>query len=179
MTRRPISPPLQTPASHGEIVRHYILHKRSRLHDELAWFAGQPSFPRALDEAVHARDRRGRRLSHQRRLVRHVIPAAFPLLQAISTQLQQSASFDDLMAQVERALSGIPRAGDLYYYDTALSLGAFLGLYPTRVFLQTGARQGALCLSRSHRNRSVLLATFPIAFRALAPFEMENLLCIY
>lgn len=179
MAQRPISPPLRSPASHAEIVRHFILHKRNKLHDELDWFAGQSSFSKALDEAVHARDRRGKRLSHQRRLVRHVIPAAFPHLQKVSTQLRHSASFDDLLLHIEKALSGIPRAGDLYFYDTALRLGAFLGLYPTRVFLQTGARRGALRLSRKHQNRSVPLAEFPVDFRALAPFEMENLLCIY
>ena len=179
MARSSITPSLQAPASHGEIVRHFILHKRHKLHDELAWFAGQASFPRALDEAVHARDPRGKRLSHQRRLVRHVIPAAFPALKTISTQLRHSASFDNLLSQIEQALSGIPGAGDLYFYDTALRLGSFLGLYPTRVFLQTGALKGALRLSRRYRNRSISLAEFPVAFRALAPFEMENLLCSY
>jgi hypothetical protein len=179
MARRPITPPLQSQPSHGEIVRHFILHKRGKLHTELARFAQQASFPRLLDEAVHARDHRGKRLSHQRRLARHVIPKAFLALKAISTQLQHSSSFDDLLHQIERALSEIPGAGDLYFYDTALRIGAFLGLYPTRVFLQTGALKGALRLSSKYRRRSTSLAEFPVAFRALAPFEMENLLCIY
>jgi hypothetical protein len=173
------SPPLPSPVSHYEIVRHFILHKRNKLHDELAWFASQPSFARALDEAVHARDKHGKRLSHQRRLVRHVIPAAFSLLQAQTHQLEQSNSFDALLAQIELALSGVPHAGDLYFYDTALRLGAFLGLYPTRVFLQTGARKGALRLSSAYQNRSIPLSNFPEPFHALAPFEMENLLCSY
>lgn len=179
MSKKPILPPLSEPASHTDVVRHFIRHRRELLHEELDWFAKQPSFARALDEAAHARDQCGKRLDHQRRLLRHVIPASYPLLQAQARQLDLSQSFDDLLLQVERALAGVYRAGDLYFYDTALRLGAYLGFHPTRVFLQTGSLTGARKLSRVSRARSLPLSAFPEPFHALAPFEMENVLCLY
>lgn len=101
------SPPLPSPVTHNDIVHHFIHHKRKNLHDEFAWFANQPSFARALDEATHARNSRGKRLSHQCLLPRHVIPTSFPLLQAQSRQLERSGSFDELFDHVELTLSGI------------------------------------------------------------------------
>jgi hypothetical protein len=147
-------------------------------HQELDWFAAQPSFNDVLIQAVHASDRRGKRLSHQRRLLRHVIPAAYSLLTTIRTSLESAATFDDLFALVDGALGSIPGSGDLYSYDTALRIGAYMRLYPTRVFLQTGALEGARKISTSYRSRSVPLSKFPEPYHALAPFEMENLLCV-
>lgn len=98
---------------------------------------------------------------------------------AAKSTLSRSQTFDELMSKVEQILSAVPKAGDLYRYDTSLRIGSYLGLYPTRVFLQTGAYDGARKISKSFRERSVPLAQFPEPFHALAPFELENLLCIY
>jgi hypothetical protein len=179
MTSKIIFPPLPQPASHTDVVRHFIKHRRAELHEELEWFAGQCTFAQALDEAAHARDKRGKRLHHQRRLLMHVIPQSHLLIQARAQQLGRSQSFDDLLSQIEQILSVVNHAGDLYFYDTALRIGTYLGLHPTCVFLQTGARTGAKKLSLGHKTRSLPLSAFPEPFHALAPFEMENVLCIY
>lgn len=179
MPRTPKFPPLPVGATQTDIVRHYLRFRRPILHEELQWFAGQSSFALLLDEAVHARDKWGKRLSHQRRLVKHVIPTAYKLLTARESALQKAASFAELFDLVDSTLGAIPRSGDLYAYDTALRVGAWLRLYPTTVFLQTGALAGAKKLSCSLKARSVPLAHFPEPFHALAPFEVENLLCCY
>ena len=173
------APPLRKNPSHADVVRHYIGHRRAVLHEELDWFAEQANFPSALAEAVNARDRWGKRLSHQRRLLKHVLPAAQANLTKIQATLRRAKSFDELFEQVDAALGSIPNAGDLYAYDTSLRLGSYLRLYPTRVFLQTGALAGALKLSSSMRQRSVSPCHFPEPFHSLAPFEIENLLCCY
>ena len=172
-------PPLPANPTHEAIVQHYIRFRRPVLHAELDWFATRPSFDVLLDDAVHARDQWGKRLSHQRRLVKHVIPTAYQTLKGLRAALQRAPTFDDLFALIEGALGPIPRAGDLYSYDTTMRIGAFLRLYPTRVFLQTGALAGARKLSRTYSARSIPLAQFPEPFHALAPFEVENLLCCY
>lgn len=79
----------------------------------------------------------------------------------------------------EPILQIVPGAGCLYRYDTSLRMGAYLGLYPTRVFLQAGAYAGARRISGEFGDGPVPLARFPEAFHALAPFEVVNLLCIY
>lgn len=161
------------------MVRHFINYRREALHEEFEWFAGQSSFVQALTEAAHARNKCGKRLRHQRRLRKHVIPEAYPLLLAQASQLERSQSFDDLLSKIETVLANVSGAGDLYLYDTALRIGTYLGLQPSRVFLQTGARAGAKKLSLGHQKRSLPLSAFPEPFQALEPFEMENVLCIY
>lgn len=178
MATRHRIPPFRSSWSHTEFVQHFIRHRRALLHQELEWFASQPSFDDVLFEAVHARDRRGKRLSHQRRLLRDVIPTAYKLLGTIRASLQSASTFDDLFALIDGALGSIPGSGDLYAYDTALRIGAYMRLYPTRVFLQTGALDGARKISTSYKSRSVPLAKFPEPYHSLAPFEMENLLCV-
>jgi hypothetical protein len=158
-------------------VRHYARYHRPRLHAELEWFVTQPSFDALLDEAVHARDNRGKRLSHQRRLAKGVIPDAYVAITGIRANLRAASDFDEIYDAIDSACGGIPGSGDLYVYDTALRIGAHFHLYPTRVFLQTGALDGAKRISRKYKARSVPLADFPEAYHALAPFEMENLLC--
>ena len=179
MPSKLILPPLPQLASHTDVVRHFIKHCRKHLHEELAWFAGQDALAKALEEAAYARCKCGKRLPHQRRLLKHVIPQSYALLQAQAQLLERSQSFDDLFFQIEKILVSVHGAGDLYLYDTALRLGTYLGLHPTRVFLQTGARTGAQKLSLGHKARSLPLLDFPKPFHVLEPFEMENLLCIY
>jgi len=172
-------PSLSVNSPHGDIVRHYIQFRRAEFHTELAWFASQPSFKSMLYEAAHARDDLGQRLSHQRRLRRHVIPAAYLLIEKISNELQTAANFEDLFSLIDTELNKVSYAGDLYSYDTALRVGAFLKLFPTQVFLQQGSMVGARKISTTYRERSVPLSQFPKSYHRLAPFEMENLLCCY
>ena len=172
-------PAIRIGAPHKDIVKHYVLFRRPILHKELEWFSQKESFSLALKEAVCAKDQWGKRLSHQRRLLQHVIPDSLELLQSEAKGLKNSKTFDELFGKIETALNTVFSAGDLYKYDTALRLGAFLGIYPTRVFLQTGALSGAKKLSRSLNQRSMPLTFFPEPFHSIAPFEMENLLCCY
>lgn len=172
-------PSLGASATHVQIVAHYVLHRRAGYASELGWFANQLSLARAIHEAALARDHLGKRLPHQRRLLKQVIPAAWPMLRIRGRCLAASPTFEALYARVERVMNRIHGAGPLYSYDTALRIGAFLRLSPKRVFVQTGSLVGAQTLLPGLSARSMRLSAFPPAFRVLAPAEMENLLCIY
>jgi hypothetical protein len=179
MATRTLLPPLPPAPTHTDIVRHFVRHKRWRLREELEWFATQPTFQQALVQAAHARGSDGKRLSHRRRLLKHVIPESYAILRTHASALQQCTSFDGLIQLIERLLGNVDRAGDLYFYDTALRVGAFMGHLPTRVFLQTGAWEGARRMIPGIRGPSVPLSCFPEPYHALAPYEMENALCVY
>ncbi|MBK6008680.1 hypothetical protein JJB11_21475 [Ramlibacter ginsenosidimutans] len=170
-----ILPPLPAAPTHADIVRHFVRYKKKKLLEELEWFAGQQTFRAALSEAAYARGRDGKRLSHQRRLLKHVIPESHAIWSAHAPALQRCSEFDDLIALIEQLLGNVERAGDLYFYDTALRLG----ILPNRVFLQTGAWDGARRVVPGIRGRSVPLSAFPEPYHALAPYEMENALCVY
>ncbi len=174
-----VIPALAFPSTHAQVVAHYIQYQRQRYRAELSWFQSQRSLLMAIREAALARDRRGKRLSHQRRLERSVLRVMWGMLRLRHRRLNQSQHFGVLFARIERLTMYIRGAGALYAYDTALRVGAYIGLTPHEVYLHAGSLEGAQKLLSNSRARSVPISVFPTVFHALAPEEMENLLCLY
>ncbi|MET3116360.1 hypothetical protein AAKU64_000566 [Undibacterium sp. GrIS 1.8] len=171
-------PPLKMPATHAEIVSHYIKHRRPDFACELRYFAEPIKFSEALLRAINA-EHEGTRFSHQCRLGKNVIPDTRSSLISKQAQLKKVTSFAELYEVINSSMENISGAGSLYAYDTALRLGTFMKLPPEQVFLQAGTLEGAKKLLPSIRARSVDLLLFPRVFHCLAPAEMEHLLCSY
>src|SRR5262245_43934160 len=161
------------------IVRHYGIHHRPRLQDQLDWFRGQPSLEAAVECAAWAVDRRGKRFKHQRRIRRGALPEARVALLAVVPQLRSCTNFDELLTLVEAVLDPIAGANEMYAYDSALRIGAKLGQLPTKVYLHRGTREGARRLGLLSQTRALNLDAFPEPLRGLPPHELEDILCIY
>jgi hypothetical protein len=160
------------------LVRHYISNKRSEAQEELDSFRGQP-FEEALKRAALGIDKRGKRLSHQRRLKGSVLRKTRNILLEAANELQRCRSFDQLHNLVKEHLKGIRGLAELYYYDTALRVGARLGRMPKRVYLHRGTRDGARALGLDWRSDSLDPRALPKALAVLEPYEIEDFLCIY
>jgi hypothetical protein len=76
-------------------------------------------------------------------------------------------------------LNGVRGLGELYYYDTALRIGASLRLMPRRVYLHRGTRDGAHALGLACKADSLDPRDLPKALAVLEPREIEDFLCIY
>ena len=172
-------PPPSDSASNQELVQHYIRYRRPILEIELKEFSRQDTFYAALEIAVHARNAKGKRFDHQRRLKRHVIPKVWEISRYREPQLQECKTFQELFGQIESMMNNVPNAGDLYKYDTALRIGAYLDLAPEKVYLQTGALEGARRLLPGTKSRTLPKDAFPKEFQQLSCAEIENLLCAY
>jgi hypothetical protein len=74
-----------------------------------------------------------------------------------------------------------PRAGlgELYFYDTALRIGAKLGVLPQAVYLHAGTRAGATTLGLIVDGSVLLKSELPELPQKLQPHEVEDVLCIY
>jgi hypothetical protein len=94
-------------------------------------------------------------------------------------KLGRAQSFAELIVCIDAAVRSLRGIGELYVYDTALRLGAHLGLLPHKVYLHAGTRRGARALGLDHRAESVSLADLPAPLRGLRPHEIEDVLCIY
>ena len=68
--------------------------------------------------------------------------------------------------------------GELTVYDTATRIGAFRKLYPTRVYVHAGVRDGIRAFHLANRYW-VRMSELPRPFRRLTPGETEDCLCIY
>jgi hypothetical protein len=161
------------------IVRAYIGRIRPRAQAEFDWFARQPSLQSAIRNAALAVNSRGKRYSHQRRLTRAALEDAYAAVSERAKQIGEARDFDQLFNIVGAAVDDIPGLGELYVQDTALRICAKLNLFPTRVYLHAGTREGARALGLDARTDALYIADLPRKFHALKPHEIEDVLYIF
>ena len=121
----------------------------------------------------------GKRYDHQRRLRVPTLEEARRRLQKATSRLKRARDFDHLHRLVKEEIGPMHGIGELMVYDTALRIGAKLGLKPRQVYLHSGTRQGARRLGLCWRRPYLSVACFPPQFRELAPHEIEDCVCIF
>lgn len=161
-----------------EIVDDYRARFQRRAHVELEYFRRQPTLEEAIGQAAVARFR-GRKLSHQRRLKESTLSESRARLLANTASLRSATSFEELFERIDELISDISGLGELTVYDTALRIGAWLGLCPQRVYLHAGTRKGAARLGLASRAQSLGMDALPHELQALPAREAEDVLCIY
>jgi hypothetical protein len=162
-----------------EILDDYDRGHRCNKQNEIGWFHDQPSLHQAIDRAARAVDARGRRYSHQYRIRRQSIVHARAALLAAEAQIARTTSFDDLLNVINGQLREVAGVGRLYRYDTAFRIGVNRGLFPTRVYLHAGTRDGARALGLAYNKEALEMNEVPLDLRHRAPHEVEDIFCIY
>lgn len=162
-----------------QIVDHYIHYWRPCVSQELRFYATQPSLTAAIEVAALARTPAGKRHSHQYRIPAKRLQEAMEQLMNVIDELHACGSFHELFCVVERTIEPIPGIGELTVYDTALHIGAYLGLAPEQVYIHRGARTGLENMGLNGGEKVVSPKRFPPPFARLEPREIEDCLCIY
>jgi hypothetical protein len=157
----------------------YCIHNRPRSTEELRFFENMPSLELAVHHAALAIDSRGKRFGHQCRIRFASLKRAKSLLEGGVPRLRGCTSFHALHTVLLELLGKVQGLGELYFYDTALRLGATLGYAPKFVYLHRGTRAGAKALGLNGSEPYVTLGDLPAPIRVLAPHEVEDFLCIY
>ncbi len=178
-TPTPCSPSADGAPALPVLVRSYIRHNRPKLLDQLRYFERLPSLECAVETAAIAKDSRGKRLHHQRRLTRSALTYAKENLLSSLPRIRNCRSFDQLHQLVDKSVCEIRGLGELYVYDTSIRVGAHLNLWPEQVYLHAGARKGAKALGFSGGVSRVKPRDMPVAIQELKPHEIEDFLCIY
>ncbi len=161
------------------IIRHYQINHRPDLQRQIDWFRRQPSLEHAIKNACYALNEKGKRYSHQNRIKLIPMQSAYKTLFEESDQITQCGSFHALWIIIKR-LKKIKGIGELYIYDTALRIGAYLNLYPQKIYLHAGTRKGANNYGFNTANRDWLeMSEMPKELKGLEPREIEDILCIY
>jgi len=160
------------------IVRMYIQRIRPRAQAELDWFIRQPTLRDAIENAALARNSKGKRYSHQRRIKKTAIKEAFSILDDASDRIKRSRDFAELFRLIDASLEDVPGIGELYVYDTSLRIGAKLNLLPEKVYLHAGTRRGARALGLK-ADKALKVSDLPKEFHSLRPHEIEDVLCIF
>lgn len=159
--------------------RHYGANFRERAKAELAHFAGLPTLKDAIRAAAASEDEEGKRLSHQRRLSQESIREATRALLNAAEMIQECANFDEVFTLVEETVSETQGIGELFVYDVALRIGAWLKFSPDKVYLHRGTQAGAKALGLDTSNGTLEMSALPPELQRLPPGEVEDILCIY
>lgn len=166
-------------ATFETIISAYERDHRHNAAQEHRWFSLQPTLEKAIRIAALALSPIGKRLSHQRRIPGAVLEQARAVLLANIEHLRSITNFDDLHAKIEDITREIAGIGELYVYDTALRIGAKLGLKPLHVYVHAGVRQGIRNLGFDPGLARVPIHDLPSQLQTLQPYEIEDVLCIY
>jgi hypothetical protein len=97
----------------------------------------------------------------------------------LAASLDRIRDFETLHADVERRIRPIAGIGPLTVYDTALRIGAKLGIKPNRVYLHAGTTIGARALGLDAVAPSLDPTELPSELRHLELYEVEDFLCIF
>jgi hypothetical protein len=160
------------------MVREFIGTYRARERDELAFFK-ERSLEQALELAALAKDSRGKRFSHQRRLTRDSLQRGKQAIVRMLGEFQKAESFEEILKAVRGITSQVHGLGELYAYDTALRISAKTGHEPKHVYLHAGTRVGAKRLGIPTSRDYVPMTELPVALQQLKAHEVESFLCIY
>lgn len=163
----------------GNLVQEYVLYCRPLARHELQFFTSQPTFTETIEVSALCQDSAGKRFSHQRRRSQATLIEARDILVSRSRQLQRCRSFQELHDAVNSLVVHVRDLGPLYSYDTAVHIGAKLGLMPDEVYLHSGTRKGARALGLPYRQPTLQISSLPIALHQLAGYEIEDFLCIF
>lgn len=165
--------------SFKDVVQDYIARYRDRANNELASFEMLNSLEEAIERAARAEVEGGKKHDHQWRIPEAVLARAGKELLAKRAQISKCTGFDSLIELVETTAGSIRGFGELAIYDTAVRIGARLGMEPEFVYLHRGTRKGAKALGLASGGKYLKLSELPAEFTKLRPHEIEDCLCIY
>ena len=158
------------------VVKNYVALSRPKSKNEFAYYVSQPSLEAAIRAAACASKSDGKPGKHQRKGSAESLKVAEEKLVAMEEVLKSFKTFDALLEGVERAILPIPGLNDVYAYDTATRIGAYLNIWPKHVYLYSSTRTGAKQLGIVTKKRLLLFNSLPAAFQELEPYEAEEAL---
>ena len=86
---------------------------------------------------------------------------------------REPTSFAELEQVLQERIGSVRGVGDRTIYDTALRIGAYLGLLPKNVYLHGGTRDGAAALEVDASGRMIAPEELPEVFRVLGLFKED------
>jgi len=163
---------------YAELLRHYRAHGMVDAEREIARIKKCDSLSEAIDRAAKCINYDDKRHSHQRRIRKSALLQATKSLKKYITDFEGCRNFDDVLKIVSdnTRILGI---GDLYRYDVAHRISAYLGFFPDKIYLHAGTREGAKIHATVHNKHWITKSEVHRELRILSESDIENFLCIY
>lgn len=161
-----------------ELVETYRTRFAPKRRLEREHYAALDDLQAAVLHAALAINPNGKRHSHQWCLREEALQEGANLLSA-ERELLRSASFCELFSTASRIADTVAGLGEMWAYDTAERISAFLGVEPDAVYVHRGTRTGAKALGLPWRRDRLTSMDLPAELRSLSFGEVEDFLCIY
>ncbi|MDR7127689.1 hypothetical protein J2X69_000017 [Algoriphagus sp. 4150] len=157
----------------------HFLESKSRNPDSwLIHCANQPNLRDAIAFAALAENHLGKRHPHQYRRQKTALEKFAGLLLGQSDGISKAESFHELLNIVGDCK--VPDIGSLTFYDTATRIGAYLKIFPEKIYLHTGTRLGAeKLLGRKIKTATLERYELPAVFQnpRISCADIEDILC--
>ena len=162
------------------IARQYKAMRTKYPDKHIDFCVQQKNLIDAIEVSAKAVDEQNKIHGHQRRVGRIKLNRFAEQLKLKEDAIRKAKSFDELLSTIDQIkFDGI---ADLTIYDTATRIGAYLNLFPDRIYLHSGTRGGAVNLLGSVKGKKfITLNELPQEFKRhdLTASEFEDILCIF
>ena len=162
-----------------DIIQDYIASIRPAAAVELSYYGSRPSLAETIRIGANGSRSDGKRHDHQRRIPAQSLATFARRLSGHELDIRACKSFAELHDLLANLSKDIYRVGPLTVYDTATRIGAKRRLFPRKVYLHTGTREGASAVGIDSGLTTVSVSMLPDEFNRLEPYEVEDVLCIY
>lgn len=161
------------------IIKIYKKHKADNPDSWIEFAKSQVNLKEAIRVSSLSINQSNKRHPHQYRLEQKTLNATCDELLLIERKLKAARTFDDLYQLIMSI--DVYGLGPLTRYDIATRIGAYLKLYPDRIYLHAGTRTGAKRLLGKVDGEYILKSDLPKPFRSrdITCSEIEDILCIF
>ncbi len=165
-----------------EIVTDFRYRQKKHPEKHISNCIAQLNLSEGIEVAAKAIDKNGKINSHQRRVGRKKLENFASIIALQKSEISKAKSFDEVLDIIENVKSEY--IGALTKYDTAVRIGARLGLYPDKIYLHAGTKVGARYLLGSAQVRGrkfIHLEDLPKEFLQfdLTASDFEDIFCNY
>jgi len=163
----------------SNIIKVYKKYKDGNPDSWIEFAKSQINLKGAIRVSSLSINQDNRRNPHQYRLEQKTLDATCDELLLIERKLKVAKTFDELYKLIMSI--DVFGLGPLTRYDIATRIGAYLKLYPDRIYLHAGTRTGAKKLLGKVEGEFILKGDLPKPFRVhdLQCSEIEDILCIF
>lgn len=162
-------------------IHYYKKRRRTNPDTCVIHCKNQDSLAKAIYYASISEDANGKKHSHQYRLKKEDMERFAIELQLQEYKIQSADNFDILFKIIENVGLKMEGIGDMLIYDTAERIGQYLNLFPGKIYLHAGTREGAEKLIGKIESSTVKKEMFPepIKSSSLTCADIESMLCMY
>jgi hypothetical protein len=165
-------------------IKEYKYNYSKTTAEEIKEFKNMPSITDTIKKAALMTIGKGKRHPHHCLKSKNTLETAKDILLNNQTKISRANNFHDLHEIIIKTLKGLKDVGPLYYYDTALLIGAHLGKLPEKIYLHAGTKKGAKNIGINVRGKKYIITQDLPCHKVFENFklrycEIEDFLCIY